>query len=123
MTGRGARGTAAGDEGFWTLVPDRDVAPGVYNLRLDQVSPDGRVVARVEFPFSRTESPPVMEDESTVVVQPGNSLWRLARRASDEFEGVHGREGEPEMGAEQGAARPAGGETAFGPRACLHPRP
>jgi tRNA U34 5-methylaminomethyl-2-thiouridine-forming methyltransferase MnmC len=48
---------------------------------------------------------------------------RLARRASDEFEGVHGREGEPEMGAEQGAARPAGGETAFGPRACLHPRP
>lgn len=73
--------TAAGDEGFWTLVPDRDVAPGVYNLRLDQVSPDGRVVARVEFPFSRTESPPVMEDESTVVVQPGNSLWRLARRA------------------------------------------
>ncbi len=73
--------TVAGDDGFWTLVPDRDVAPGVYNLRLDQISPDGRVVARVELPFSRAEAPPVIEDESMVVVQPGNSLWRLARRA------------------------------------------
>lgn len=73
--------TVAGDDGFWALVPDRDVAPGVYNLRLDQVSPDGLVVERVEFPFSRAGSPPMMEAESTVVVQPGNSLWRLARRA------------------------------------------
>jgi len=73
--------TAAGDDGFWTLVPDQDVLPGIYSLRLDQVSPDGRVAKRLEFPFSRAESPPVMEAESTVVVQPGNSLWRLARRA------------------------------------------
>jgi len=74
----------AGDDGYWTLTPDHDVAPGVYSLRLDQVSPDGRVVARVELPFSRAENPPVMADESMVVVQPGNSLWRLARRAYGE---------------------------------------
>ena len=74
----------AGDDGYWTLTPDHDVAPGVYSLRLDQVSPGGRVVARVELPFSRAENQPVMADESMVVVQPGNSLWRLARRAYGE---------------------------------------
>lgn len=73
--------TVAGDDGHWSLTPDHDVAPGVYSLRLDQISSEGRVVARVELPFSRAETPPLMEDDSTVVVQPGNSLWRLARRA------------------------------------------
>ena len=80
--------TVASDDGFWTLAPNWNVASGLYNLRVDQISPDGQVVVRVELPFSRAESPPVIEDESAtvmqksaVVVQPGNSLWRLARRA------------------------------------------
>ncbi|MDP6058008.1 MAG: LysM peptidoglycan-binding domain-containing protein, partial [Pirellulaceae bacterium] len=38
----------------------------------------GKVVARVELPFSRTG--PIAEAETSVIVQPGNSLWRIARR-------------------------------------------
>jgi nucleoid-associated protein YgaU len=76
-------GRAEGDaNGRWTMRPDQPVAPGVYTLRIDQIGPDGRVTQRIELPFARaepqTELPASAGDR--VVVQPGNSLWRIARR-------------------------------------------
>ena len=66
-------------EGRWRLVPERPVEPGLYKLRIDQRT-DGKVVARVELPFSRSDPIANVPDETLVIVQPGNSLWRIARR-------------------------------------------
>jgi len=71
---------AVGDDGRWSVVLDRTVAPGLHRLRVDQVDSTGRVMARVETPFSRAESVATLPEEVAVIVQPGNSLWRIARR-------------------------------------------
>jgi LysM repeat protein len=72
-------GVVAGADGRWQVRPDKPVEPGLHTLRVDQVEPpDAKVVARVETPFSRAafaEAAP-----GSIVVQPGNSLWRIARR-------------------------------------------
>ncbi|MHA1571098.1 MAG: LysM peptidoglycan-binding domain-containing protein, partial [Alphaproteobacteria bacterium] len=67
-------------QGLWTLRPEREVIPGLYTLRVDEVRPDGSVLARIELPFLRGEPLTDLPDGRIVVVQPGNSLWRLARR-------------------------------------------
>lgn len=69
--------------GLWTLVPDKPVAPGVYTLRLDQLN-GGKVVSRLELPFSRAAPLTDFAGQAFVVVQPGNSLWRIARRVMGE---------------------------------------
>jgi nucleoid-associated protein YgaU len=62
------------------------IAPGVYTLRADQLDDAGRVTSRFETPFKReapeTVAAAVTEavEATTVTVQPGNSLWRIARR-------------------------------------------
>ncbi len=70
----------AGDDERWTLQPEKPVAPGLYTLRVDQVRDDGSVVARLQFPFSRAAPVAGLKPEQFVVVQPGNSLWRISRR-------------------------------------------
>jgi nucleoid-associated protein YgaU len=63
----------------WRVTPDDQVSPGTYKLRVDAIA-GGKVVARVELPFSRAGRIANIEGESLVIVQPGNSLWRIARR-------------------------------------------
>ena len=65
--------------GRWQVTPSGEVAPRLHTLRIDQIARDGKVVARVESPFLRAESVVVPADQA-FVVQPGNSLWRIARR-------------------------------------------
>ncbi len=67
------------DDGKWRLAPQRTVEPGLYKLRVDSVM-RGRVYARIELPFARAEPLSGFEGEAFVIVQPGNSLWRIARR-------------------------------------------
>ena len=69
----------ADDHGNWSLSPEKTVSPGLHTLRADQVDGTGKVLARSEFPFSRAEETPNLKPGSFTVVQPGNSLWRLAR--------------------------------------------
>lgn len=69
----------ADGRGAWSLTPDRQVAPGLYTLRIDQVDAGGKVLERIAIPFARAEPLTEMRPGSFVVVQPGNSLWRLAR--------------------------------------------
>lgn len=73
-------GTAQADEtGRWNVSPEESVAEGMHELRVDQIDPEGTVTARVETPFQQTR----LADwpaQQVVVVQPGNSLWRIARR-------------------------------------------
>lgn len=95
--------------GNWVLQPSRPIPPGTHTLRLDQLGPDGKVVAREELPFERADlsrapapaqprgqvaarapiapgaSPAVPPSAAghavQVVVQPRQSLWRIARGA------------------------------------------
>lgn len=70
-------------EGIWVFRPE-GIEPGTYTLRVDQLGPSGIVTARIEVPFERASPEQVKAAMAagggSVVVQPGNSLWRIARR-------------------------------------------
>lgn len=70
-----------GPEGFWSISPEAPVPTGQHTLRVDLVDEAGKVLARVELPFTRAEEAPSLPDGVRVVVQPGNNLWLLARKA------------------------------------------
>ena len=72
--------SVAGVDGRWSYAPKNPVAEGLHQLRVDQVDGSGKVIARVETPFSRQAVRVASADEAFVIVQPGNSLWRIARR-------------------------------------------
>jgi len=69
--------------GHWKLPLPVTVDTQPHTLRIDQIGTDGKVVARVESPFQRAEQVALAKDQS-FVVQPGNSLWRIARRSYGE---------------------------------------
>jgi nucleoid-associated protein YgaU len=71
-------------KGAWSSGLDQALEPGTYTLRLDQLDAKGQAVARIETPFTRVSEPPIPGQLQVdyVVVQPGNSLWRIARRLS-----------------------------------------
>jgi len=66
----------------WSVTPQTDIAPGTYTLRADMLDERAQVLARRELPFQRAEPADTqnLAPGSFVVVQPGNSLWRLAER-------------------------------------------
>ncbi len=68
------------DNGRWHIKPAGIVASGLHTLRIDEVDASGRVLARVELPFSRAQPLNVAAGDQLVVVQPGNSLWLIASR-------------------------------------------
>ncbi len=77
------------EQGDWKASLPDDVETGVYTLRVDEVTDEGEVVSRIETPFLREEPETVaasMADQVTEetrvavrTVQPGNSLWAIAR--------------------------------------------
>ncbi len=67
------------DEGRWVVEAEKKVQEGLHQLRVDQVDDEGKVIARVEIPFSRSGKVESRPDERVVTVQPGNSLWRISR--------------------------------------------
>ncbi len=68
-----------GPDRNWQHSPPADIAPGKYELRVDRLTPDGKVAGRVAIPFQRTTLSAAELADGSVVVQPGNSLWRIAR--------------------------------------------
>jgi hypothetical protein len=80
--GEGTVGDAVADDaGRWALTPSPQPGVGRHVLRADQLAANGAVVARVEVPFLRESIARERLTGDHVVVQPGNSLWRLARSA------------------------------------------
>lgn len=80
LDGRFLGSAEVGADGRWLFLPRTPIAPGTYSLRADQSGEGDKVTARAEIPFTRAEVGPDLVPGSFVVVQPGNSLWRLARR-------------------------------------------
>ncbi|HUN46999.1 MAG TPA: LysM peptidoglycan-binding domain-containing protein [Stellaceae bacterium] len=72
--------TRADQKGDWAVKPSDAVAPGQYTLRADLVGQDGKVAARVTLQFRRAEVPAQLANNQFLVVQSGDSLWRIARR-------------------------------------------
>lgn len=92
--------TQADPKGVWTAQPTKQISPGVYTLRIDQMAepgkpgtavassgtgtttaaPQAKVASRIELPFSRAAPGSIDFAKGNVVVQPGNSLWRIARQ-------------------------------------------
>jgi nucleoid-associated protein YgaU len=81
-----AGATVVQPSGRWDAVLEHTLTPGDYTLRLDQLSASGKPDARLETPFTRVSDPPVAGEVQVdyVIVQPGNSLWRIARRVLGE---------------------------------------
>lgn len=74
-------GAATADKGGgWQVTPEESVATGLYTMRVDQVAKGGEVRARIETKFARAAPIGDLPRDSVVFVQPGNSLWRIARR-------------------------------------------
>ena len=72
--------TIASDKGVWHIAPQKNLKPGLYNLRVDYLNKSGKVIARVETRFARAGIIKGVIEEGVFLVQPGNSLWRIARR-------------------------------------------
>ncbi|WP_051431984.1 LysM peptidoglycan-binding domain-containing protein [Rhodovibrio salinarum] len=73
--------TRASADGDWTMTPDAEVSPGLHTLRIDQLGPEGRVQASISTPFANQPMVDELEeDDSMVVIQPGDNLWTIARR-------------------------------------------
>jgi nucleoid-associated protein YgaU len=66
-------------DGGWAVTTGEGLPPGVYTLRIDEV--DGaRVVSRIETPFKREDPAELALARGEVIVQPGDSLWRIAQQ-------------------------------------------
>jgi nucleoid-associated protein YgaU len=76
-----ARADANGD---WSVKPSDTVAAGSYALRMDSIGKDDKVAARAQLQFRRVEVPKALADSQFLVVQPGDTLWRIARRTYGE---------------------------------------
>jgi hypothetical protein len=70
--------------GLFRIQAEGTIAPGVYRLRADQLDAAGKVTARAETPFQRAAPAEIAVADGRVVVQPGNSLWRIARKVYGE---------------------------------------
>ena len=67
-------------DGTWQLIPTEELTSGLHTLRIDQINISGEVISRLETPFSMATFERPNAGEGLVIVQPGNSLWRIARR-------------------------------------------
>lgn len=75
---------SGGAGGEWRVQGTRKLADGRHTARVDQIDADGHVVRRAEVEFRVDVSIAAGAGEVVVVVQPGNSLWRIARRVYGE---------------------------------------
>ena len=78
--GKDLVGTAFADEnGFWNITLDKPVKPGDYILRFNEIENE-KVIATLDTPIRQSDLSEISISENAIVVQPGNSLWRISRR-------------------------------------------
>ena len=70
------------DDGFWNITFGKPIKTGDYVLRFNQFVNE-KIISSIDTPVSQPDYSVIEAiDENTVVVQPGNSLWRISRRFS-----------------------------------------
>ena len=81
IDGRAVGSTVADETGYWALTPAADVPVGKHVLSVRSVDDAGRTSASTALPFIRADvtGANLRPGELLVTVQPGNSLWRIAR--------------------------------------------
>ena len=81
VDGRPVGSVVADDAGYWELTPAAPVAIGDHVLSVESLDETGAIFASTELPFTRAEisKAKLKPGELLVAVQPGNSLWRIAR--------------------------------------------
>ena len=78
--GKKLLGTAvADDNGFWNLALDNPIKPGDYILRFNELQ-NNKIVESLETPIRQENLEEINISDSAIIVQPGNSLWRISRR-------------------------------------------
>jgi nucleoid-associated protein YgaU len=76
--------TRADAHGDWSVKLGDTVAAGSYGLRVDSIGKDDKVRARAQLQFRRVEVPKELAGNQFLVVQPGDTLWHIARRTYGE---------------------------------------
>ncbi|UUX50961.1 Ig-like domain-containing protein [Nisaea acidiphila] len=66
--------------GNWSAKPETRIEAGTHQVRVDKISNGGKVLARIELPFVRAVPFTGLPEDSVVIIQPGNNLWRIASR-------------------------------------------
>ncbi len=69
----------ADDAGRWRITA-QGINPGVYTLQVIQLDAERRPAYALELPFERARPEDIVLSDGNIIVQPGNSLWRIARR-------------------------------------------
>ena len=69
----------ADSNGRWSM--SSQVVPGRYTLQVVQLDEFGNPAYAIEVPFERAAFADVVFSDGNVIVQPGNSLWVISRRA------------------------------------------
>lgn len=70
--------TRADAQGHWRVAPKVSLHSGSHTVRADLLDEQGKVTARAEVTFTPTGALPA---DGKITVEPGNSLWRIARMA------------------------------------------
>jgi nucleoid-associated protein YgaU len=76
--------TRADSNGDWTVKPSASVPAGNYAMRVDSIGKDDKVRARAQLQFRRVDPPKELAGNQFLVVQPGDTLWHIARRTYGE---------------------------------------
>jgi len=71
--------TQADAAGTWSV--EGGLEPGRYTLQIVQLGEDGLPAFAIEVPFEQARPEDIVFRDGNVIVQPGNNLWVIARRA------------------------------------------
>ncbi len=75
----------ADETGAWSFAPTSPFGEGKHELRIDMVDSTGKVLARIAQPMEQPSGAALAgAGADTFIVQPGNSLWRIARHVYGE---------------------------------------
>ena len=67
-------------DGRWNIELKSTLKSKKYMIRVDQVNLSAKVLERIELPFVKAPVIEATTEKATVIIQPGNSLWRIAAK-------------------------------------------
>ncbi len=67
------------DAGIWVSKISKKIIPGNYDLKVELID-NNKIIGLANTPFTRISEENLKFSENNIIVQPGNSLWRIARK-------------------------------------------